>query len=227
MTPVPQSSPSGMQTAAEPWRAAVSWLSGLALLAGGAWLVCPGGQCHVPELDRAGLALSHAWRSEALDPWMQAATWLGSVALLLPLAALASWRLPRIGQRREAGFVLTALIGAMALAHLVKVWVARPRPDLFSVLGAMPADWSYPSAHAMQAAAVGLALFLVLAPKNTAWRIPLAALLTGVVLLVSVSRVYLQVHFPTDVLVGMGAAVLWVAGLHALVFGRSQEWDTR
>jgi undecaprenyl-diphosphatase len=63
----------------------------------------------------------------------------------------------------------------------------------------------------MQAAALALALCLVAARPGRAW----AVTLVGVALLVGLSRVYLQVHYPSDVLVGMLAALFWVLGLRA------------
>jgi undecaprenyl-diphosphatase len=187
------------------------WLVALSVLAAGAWWVCPQGQCGVGGLDRAGLVLAHEWRGPALDVWMGGVTWFGSLILLLPLAALLAWRLVRLGRRIEAAFVLLALLGAAALSHLTKLWVARPRPELHATGVPLPWDWSYPSAHAMQAAALALALYLVAARAGRAW----AATLAGVVLLVGLSRVYLQVHYPSDVLVGMLAALFWVLGLRA------------
>ncbi len=204
-------------------RAIVYWSLGLGVLASGAWVVRGGG---VPPWDGLGLAQAAAWRVAAMDPWVEAVTWLGSLFVLVPLTALAAWRLHRTGRRREAGFVLAALLGAAAVSHLVKHWVARPRPDLFPAWVGMPADWSYPSAHAMQATAVALALFLVYGARRR-WRIPLVMLLGGVVALVGASRIYLQVHFPTDVLAGVLAAILWVAGLHALIVPRPIEWGER
>ena len=91
--------------------------------------------------------------------------------------------------------------------------MARPRPDLFSTWLDMPGDWSFPSAHAMQATAAALAWLLVAKHTRISWVI----LLGLAVLLVGLSRIYLQVHFPSDVVVGILAALLWVAGLHALL----------
>lgn len=53
-----------------------------------------------------------------------------------------------------------ALVGASALGHLLKLIVERPRPDLFPPLIPMPQDWSFPSAHAVQATAFALAWLL-------------------------------------------------------------------
>jgi membrane-associated phospholipid phosphatase len=193
------------------------WTLSLAILAAGAWLVCPQGQCAVTAFDRAGLGLAHALRGEILDGWMPGITWIGSLAVLLPLTALAVLLLLRRGHRREAGFLMLALLGASALSHMAKLEVLRPRPDLFPVWAAMPADWSYPSAHAMQiTAAAGALLLLIVARRRALWAVPLGI----IVLLVGLSRLYLQVHFPSDVLAGTLAAAFWVGGLHTLMFGR-------
>jgi membrane-associated phospholipid phosphatase len=199
------------------------WTLSLAILAAGAWLVCPQGQCATTAIDHAGLGLAHDLRGASLDRWMPALTWLGSLAVLLPVTALAALFLWRGRHRRAAGFLMLALLGASALSHLVKLAVMRPRPDLLPVWTAMPADWSYPSAHAMQITALAVAVVFVAARRRALWVLPLGS----AVLLVGLSRIYLQVHFPSDVLAGTLAAALWVGGLHVLMFGRSSAHGSR
>ncbi len=199
------------------------WTLSLTILAAGAWLVCPQGQCATTAIDHAGLALAHDLRGARLDHWMPALTWLGSLAVLLPVTALAALVLWRGRHRRAAGFLMLALLGASALSHLVKLAVMRPRPDLFPVWTAMPADWSYPSAHTMQITALAVAVVLVAARRRALWILPLGS----AVLLVGLSRIYLQVHFPSDVLAGTLAAALWAGGLHVLMFGRLSAHDSR
>jgi undecaprenyl-diphosphatase len=191
------------------------WLLALGVLAAGARWVCPDGACAVTAFDRAGLALALDWRDPALDAWVLDITWLGSLWLLLPLAAGVAWHLARRGRRRDAGFVVLALLSTAALSHLAKLWLARPRPDLFDAVVAMPADWSYPSAHTMQAAAFALALLFVAGHGLRRWWPALVLL----VALVGFSRIYLQVHYPTDVLAGLVAAAFWVMGLLVMMFG--------
>ncbi len=200
--------------------AIIYWLLSAATLAAGAWLVCPSAQCGVPGFDRVGLSLAYELRGEALDRLMAVSTMLGSMYLLLPLVGVGSAWLFIRGERRRGAFLLLALLGASALAQLVKLWVARPRPDLFAISLPMPGDWSFPSAHSMQAAALATALFLVLTRQRAEWRVSLAMLLVVLVVLVGLSRIYLQVHFPSDVLAGLLAGAFWVSGLHALMFSR-------
>ena len=165
------------------------------------------------DWDHAGLALAHAARVPWLDALFTAVTWLGSLAVLLPLALLLWWR--RRGER-SASFVALALIGASALGHLVKLIAARPRPDLYPPLVPMPEDWSFPSAHAVQVTAFALAWLL--RPGTSPGRIEIVIFLAAAAL-VGVSRPYLQVHFPSDVIAGAILAALWV-----LLLRRLPEW---
>jgi undecaprenyl-diphosphatase len=200
-------------------RAALWWLLALGtLLAANAWVAAsaPG----APPVDRAGLMLAHAWRGPSLDAAFSTLTWLGSLILLLPVAIAAAVLLWRRGDRHEAGFVMVALAGAAAFARGAKYLASRPRPDLFEALAPVASPLSFPSAHAAQATVVAAALVLVLgrcAPRHNRWAMPLLILM---VLLVACSRVYLQVHYPSDVLAGSIAAVFWVLGLRALIPNR-------
>ncbi len=165
--------------------------------------------------DAGGLAAVHAWRTEWLDQGFRIVTWLGSLLVLLPVALFMAWRESRGSLPRAAAFVLAALIGAAILARLAKLAIERPRPDLFPALIAMPADASFPSAHAMQATAL-VAAWLLRPGARLAYVEALAGGL--LVAAVALSRVYLQVHFPTDVVLGIIAALLWVMALRGLPF---------
>ncbi len=192
----------------------------LLTLAGGAAWVCPGNRCAVPALDAAGLGAAHESRAAWLDGLVQGVTWAGSLWLLLPLAILVAWRLSRCDGWQAASFVPAALLTATALAHLAKLAVLRPRPELFPPLVAMPADASFPSAHAMQVSALVLALLL-----RPGAQPGIAFWLAGVALivLVAASRVYLQLHFPSDVLAGIAAAVTLVLALRTLPCWRGAQ----
>ena len=200
-------------------RVVILWILSGMVLASGALLVCGENRCLATEFDRVGLGAAHDLRNQSLDSLMVGVTWLGSLMLLLPLTALGAWYLFMKGRRRESAFIMLALLSASAIGHLVKLWVARPRPEFFAAWLPMPEDWSYPSAHAMQVTAAALALFLVSTRRHAIWAVTLGL----VVAAVGLSRIYLQVHFPSDVMAGTLASALWVGGLYALIFRRASR----
>lgn len=100
------------------------------------------------------------------------------------------------------------LLLASALAFALKAWFQRPRPALFDTLTALPMDSAFPSAHSAQAAAFFVALWLLLPPTL---RIGGGIILAGVVITVMMSRLYLQVHWPSvlvGALLGIASALL-------------------
>jgi undecaprenyl-diphosphatase len=172
----------------------------------------------VTDVDARILAALNALRQPWLDAFFAAVTWLGSIVVLLPAAFALAWRLQQRGQGRAALLLPSAVSGAWALAHLGKVLIERPRPDLFPAVIAMPADPSFPSAHAMQVTAFALAWLLAPHQRRGWTQIITTAILA---LLIAISRLYLQVHFPSDVWIGMLVATAWVLGLRLALMGRA------
>jgi undecaprenyl-diphosphatase len=183
----------------------------------GARVVCPDGVCRALDFDRELLAALHALQRPWLDAIMMAATWLGSIAVLLPVTLALAWRYRR-GPPGAALLLPIAVGGAWLLAHAGKLLVARPRPDLYPALIAMPADPSFPSAHALQITAFAVAWVLGVGSRPR-WAAVVAA--ASVVLAVALSRLYLQVHFPSDVVIGMIAGATWVVGLRLALGARA------
>lgn len=193
---------------------AVAWLAGSAgILMIGATLVCTGSQCSVPPFDTVVLGLLNDWKSNGLDTFFAAITWLGSLWVLMPIAALTAWKEYRRASWRTALFVPLSLLLASSLAHITKIMVERPRPELFPANIPVPVDWSFPSAHTMQITACLLAMLLLHRTGSLFTQILGAA---AVVLLVMASRAYLQVHFPTDIVFGLFAAIACVIAAQKL-----------
>lgn len=150
-----------------------------------------------------------AERSGIVTQAARVLTWAGSAFLLVGLALIICLALGRAGLRREALAVAFSLGGAMLIAAWVKLLMVRPRPPvehLQAVTG-----WSFPSGHATQASAFWLSLVLAL---DTAGAPPTitgvaAGLALMVVLVVAASRVYLGVHYPSDVTGGVLLGAGW------------------
>jgi membrane-associated phospholipid phosphatase len=141
----------------------------------------------------------------------------GSLYLLLPAAVLILWFLIRDGHWGEAWFLILSLGGASLIAHLAKYLFQRVRPDIFPFIGTMPLNASFPSAHTAQVMAFVIALYLILRRldmQRAFWFLIVAA---PVAVMVALSRLYLQVHYPSDVLAGLVLALLWIMGVSHLL----------
>jgi len=113
-----------------------------------------------------------------------------------------------------------AVVGAYVLNVLSKIFFQRERPSLWT--SPLPeSNYSFPSGHAMVSMAVAAA-FIELA-WSTKWRWPVVALGIGNTLAIGFSRLYLGVHYPSDVLAGWSAGLIWACGLYwILKRGRRQ-----
>lgn len=148
--------------------------------------------------------------------WLEEAardvTALGGHAILTLLVGSVVGGLAIARRHHAAVFILVATVGGALLSTALKELYSRPRPDVVPHL-AYVTSASFPSGHAMLSAIVYLALGAMLARLVEGWGaklyfVAVAAVLT---LLVGASRVYLGVHYPTDVVAGWAAGVAWAA----------------
>jgi undecaprenyl-diphosphatase len=145
-------------------------------------------------------------------------TWLGSLYVLLPLSLLLCLLLLWFGKSWQAVFISFSLLITITSVYLAKLMFRRPRPSTTELLVAMPSDWSFPSAHTAQATAFFLSVTVIAFQMlPTVWAIFVGLLSLLIVALVGYSRVYLQVHYLSDVLAGMALAVLIVSGVRAII----------
>jgi undecaprenyl-diphosphatase len=135
---------------------------------------------------------------------------LGSVGILTGLTVAAAGFLWLQGDRRSMWLVLVSVGGGLAFSTLFKRGFDRPRPDLVPH-EALVYTASFPSGHSMMAAVTYLTLAALLArvQPRRALKIYLLSLAVLVTVAVGVSRVYLGVHWPTDVLAGWTAGAAW------------------
>jgi membrane-associated phospholipid phosphatase len=138
---------------------------------------------------------------------------------VVPMSFLIIVALLVARRRGNALFFALAVVGAGTLNQAAKLSFRRTRPDLW--LSPAPAPehtYSFPSGHAMGSMAFVAALAVLAWPTRWRWwAIILGGAFTG---LVGFSRVYLGVHFPSDVVAGWAASLAWVLGLSQLAYGR-------
>ncbi|WP_140721779.1 MULTISPECIES: phosphatase PAP2 family protein [Gammaproteobacteria] len=138
-------------------------------------------------------------------------------AIVLALLALRRWR--------EAAFAGFGFVGSALLNVGAKHFFQRERPSLWESI-APESTFSFPSGHAM--GSMTLAAVVVALAWRTRWRWPVAVVAGLFALLVSLSRIYLGVHYPSDILGGWCAALAWVIGLYLICFRRHyRPWRHR
>lgn len=202
-------------------RRELSLLLLLCLAAGSAWIFIEiadevvEGELH--EIDTA-ILLALRTPGNPADPlgpgWLQEMgrdiTALGGTLVTTLVTLAAAGFLALQGKRRAAVFVTVAIFSGVILGWLLKSGFDRPRPDLVPH-GSIVSSSSFPSGHSMTAAIVYLTLAAVLIRVQT--RRPLQLYLLSLALLITiavgVSRVYLGVHWPSDVLAGWTAGAAW------------------
>lgn len=151
---------------------------------------------------------------QQLQTAMRDLTALGGVTVLTLLTVLAMAYLFLRRHRATALLLGVAFLGGQALSHGMKSVFSRPRPDLVPH-GVEIATASFPSGHSMMAAVTYLTLAVILArtQPRLSLRIFLIAAAAVLAILVGTSRVYLGVHWPSDVLAGWSLGAAWALGV--------------
>ena len=146
------------------------------------------------------------WVEEA----MRDLTALGSTSVLMFIVLSVYVYLLLAGKAKTALFIFVSIAGGQLLSSLLKLGVDRPRPDLVSHLAEVY-TLSFPSGHAMLSAVTYLTLGSLLARVLPGRLLKSYVLAVAVIatLLVGISRVYLGVHWPSDVLAGWCAGSAW------------------
>ena len=155
------------------------------------------------------------WGSEAAVQIIRDITSLGGFTVLTGLTLASIGAAFFLGKPRLAALIAVAISGGMVLSALMKRGFDRPRPDLVPH-GVIVTSASFPSGHAMMSAIVYLTLGVLLARTQPllAFRVYLLFLSVCITILVGLSRIYLGVHWPTDVFAGWAFGIAW-----SLLFG--------
>ncbi|HEY9660094.1 MAG TPA: phosphatase PAP2 family protein [Allocoleopsis sp.] len=170
------------------------------------------------HLEESCLLILKAWANPTLDRYMTAITWLAQGEITIPILIAIGGILVYRNEVAATLVLAIGLSGSWLLNGIFKALFRRKRPDLW-VSSKRPMDYSYPSGHAMSA----ISFYGLLAANLThCLSIPLCittSLAASLTLGVGFSRVYLGVHWPTDVLSGWVAGGIWLV---ACLYGLAQ-----
>ena len=169
--------------------------------------------------DKAVLLWIHRNVPDWLDGPMRLVTALGYYYVVVPLLVVAVFLFYRRDWRLSAVLLAISTGGSIVLTTVLKGVFQRARPELFDS-GYQASFYSFPSGHATVAAGFYGMLTVILAYRLEGlarWVVAVSGVL--VVLLIGFSRLYLGVHYPTDIIAGYLSALLWlvcVGGVYAL-----------
>ena len=198
------------------WRIALLFVAVLLPLWGFGELAEDLGEGHRFAFDQPILEWLHAHQMPMLDGLAILFSRLGYQYGVIPFdVAVVLWLAFR-KRHRATLFAFIAIVGSALLNVIAKHYYGRARPSLWESL--MPeTTFSFPSGHAM--GSMTLAAVVVLLAWNTRWRWVVTVGAAAFVLLVGASRLYLGVHYPSDILGGWTAALAWTFGVYTLIYG--------
>lgn len=168
--------------------------------------------------DLAGRAALRSLEGPTLSAIMWGASVYGAPVRLSPLGLIAAAVFLYRGWRRGALLVIVTLAGAWVIDTGLKLLYARARPRAFFDYYPAPESYSFPSGHALFSVCFfgGLAALLTHRINSRALQAAIWVAAVAIILLIGGSRVYLGVHYPTDVVGGYAVGIVWVT---AVAFG--------
>ncbi|HXF64252.1 MAG TPA: phosphatase PAP2 family protein [Caldilineaceae bacterium] len=220
-------------------RVELNYLIALLLIAAGVWVflalageVVEGDTHAFDEAVLLALRNPHDHADPLGPPWVEEMgrdlTALGGTAILALVTAGVAGYLVLVRRWTMAWLVALAVVGGALINMALKAGFDRPRPDLvphYTVIY----NASFPSGHSMLAATIYLTLGALLARLQRSRRMAayIMAVAIIVTVLVGLSRVYLGVHWPTDVIAGWAAGAVWAVLCLVFVWWLQQRWQTR
>jgi membrane-associated phospholipid phosphatase len=184
-------------------------LQGFGVLAVQVWKNEAGFPWDVPIL----LAI-HERSHPQLDVFAATFTKLGVFWGVFPVATVIGLMLLRQGRWRSLAFLIVTLLGSTTINRTAKAVFHRARPHLWEILSPK-LDFAFPSGHAMSS--MSLVVTLVILSWGTRWRWPTLIFGSLFVVAIAWTRLYLGVHFPSDILAGWMIAIAWVIGVSLVI----------
>jgi undecaprenyl-diphosphatase len=173
---------------------------------------------YTQPFDEAVLHWMGRHQTEWLERLMLEVTMLGTWIVVLSIVGIASLFLWLTQHKYSALLLLVATAGGIGLNNILKIGFSRPRPQVFE-WGTHVSTSSFPSGHAMSAAVVFITVAYLAARLQKTHRARIGTLLVSAIIVASIcfSRMYLGVHYPSDVLAGVIIGLSWSAFCMAIL----------
>ncbi len=175
------------------------------------WLADQALEGDARRFDDATRAAVHQFATPLLTAIMRGFSFVGSTIALTIGTIFVVVRFVMRKWKREAKLFALTMAGAALLNITLKLAFKRPRPVPFFNLSA-PETYSFPSGHSLTSAVFfgALAAILTARIKSKRVRVAIWIVSTAMFLLIGLSRIYLGVHYTTDVIAGFAAALIWI-----------------
>ncbi|MBD1843470.1 phosphatase PAP2 family protein [Cyanobacteria bacterium FACHB-63] len=164
--------------------------------------------------DQAILTEIHSTAQPMLDRIAVTITPLGVFYGVFPIATVISIGLLYRQRWRSLSYLLVTLLGSALINRTAKIWLHRDRPDLWETL-TPHTDFSFPSGHAMSS--MSLVAALVILTWGSRWCGWVSAIGACFVVTIAWTRLYLGVHFPSDILAAWMISLAWAIGVSLII----------
>ncbi|MBC7691210.1 MAG: phosphatase PAP2 family protein [Methylotenera sp.] len=184
----------------------------------------------IQSLDETILIIVSHFRTPGMDAAVTSMTALGSFTVLTTFTLMAAAILFRMRRRRDAWQLLAVNATGAVLGRALKLIFLRVRPTVVTHV-VVATDYSFPSGHALASVVFYFSLTLVLcrplqAPPTRNTRTVILLLAGTLTSLISLTRIYLGVHYPTDILCGFLLGLGWTWGFETLFSLKSVKRPT-
>jgi undecaprenyl-diphosphatase len=156
----------------------------------------------------------HSLASPQMDVFATTVTKFGVFWGVFPVASAIALLLLLRRRWRSLTYLLTTLFGSIIINRTAKVLLHRVRPHLWQS-PAPELDYGFPSGHAMSSMTLVAALLIL--TWNSRWRLPVGVIGGLFVLTIGWTRLYLGVHYPSDILAGWMVSIAWAIGVSLLI----------
>jgi membrane-associated phospholipid phosphatase len=187
-----------------------AWLIGyLLILSIVAWLCTEVWEREAFSLDRSLLLWIHQFANPQLDGVMLFITALGDPCVVITVfISTIAW----LGMKRRytdgIRFIIVS-VGGASINYVMKLFFAKPRPELWARL-ISETSFSFPSGHAVGSMVVYGFIAYILVRELPSYQRYIYAVASVLIIAIGFSRLYLGVHYPTDIIAGYGVGILWL-----------------
>ena len=199
------------------FRIVIGFLLASALLFATGWLVTGPYRWSIQPFDSAVRTGARAIESPLWTSLFLTVTKLGSTIYLIVIGCVVGVAFIALRWFRPLFLFVIAMAGQAALHHGFKYLIARPRPSAL-IPYRIDESFSFPSGHAVSSLCLyaAIAWFCSNRIENPAAKVGIWLSAAVLVLLIGLSRIYIGIHFPSDVLAGFTGATIWTAAVASL-----------